>query len=118
MKVSKDILNFEYQTGEKTDGLFADIEADGTLTHIGHYKNGQLVDGMFLKPDGNKTFREEYGMQEEDVIARLKDIADLRMFCKFCGNNGQEVSLMAAFSHSGIICHDCIKTCQDILSGK
>ncbi len=115
----------------RKDGLYAQVDSDGRLTHFGFYRDGKPKGWMLdLKSASARVSRtvsvefagDERVLLEEWVRDHIQTIysdaeADF-LRCSFCQKSNAEVAkLIAGPVVHTYICDECIHTCWEILHG-
>lgn len=112
----------------RSDGVCAEHYPDGSLKHLGCYRDGRPV-GWFLdlawdRPQGTLSKQESYNEENssvpfsqwvEDWAQVIFEESDFVRRCSFCGKSDREVRKLIA-GPTSMICDECVQLCQEILA--
>jgi hypothetical protein len=139
MPIDKSLLSPGWTDATTEDGIFAEFHENGTIKHVGLYRNSLPVgDVIFVAEDGCSAHAEclsrfpeskrsptveddppdlaEATLEwVEDKLTGLYDRANFITRCSFCQKRRSEVLKIIA-GPSAYICNECIRLCNDILS--
>jgi hypothetical protein len=118
---------------QKKEGLYAEFHPDGTLAHLGDYRDGELrgwalyaEDGAprghvekkesypFPDPDEDEGTEEEFVRWAEHWISEIVADASSARRCSFCGKADTDVRRLIA-GPTSYICDECVGLCNSIL---
>ena len=139
MPIDKSLLSPGLTASKSEDGVFAEFHENGTIKHVGLYRNNRPVgEIIFIAEDGRSAYtecvthfpetkRQSSTSEEvedaveatlewvEDKLGGIYDRANFITRCSFCGKRRSEVLKIIA-GPSAYICNECIRLCNDILA--